>query len=55
MCKSTLIVLDKLMTLLLQRLKEWIMLWLGAWYNEGHEFFVRTLLKAIRLLSFSMF
>lgn len=47
MGESTLIVLDELMTLLVQRLNEWIMLWLVAWYNEGHEFFVGTQLKAL--------
>ena len=40
MGECTLIVLDELMTLLVQRLNEWIMPWLLAWYNESHEFFV---------------
>lgn len=35
----TWIVLEKSMTLIVQRLNEWIMLGLVAWHNEGHEFF----------------
>lgn len=45
MGECTLIVLDELMTLLVQRLNEWIILWLVAWYNEGHKFFIGTQLK----------
>lgn len=51
--RSTLIVLNDSMTLMVQRLNEWIMFWLIAWYNEGREFFIWARTKAIRPFSCS--